>query len=58
MIFFPQMKPENMKVWNALGLTATNGAVVMSFDILEVALDLARSQSAALKSTAANEGGE
>ncbi len=48
----------NMKVWNALGLTATNGAVIMSLDLFERALEMARAQRIALKSTAAKEGGE
>lgn len=35
---------KNRGVWNALGLVSTNGTVVMSLELFERALQLAREQ--------------
>jgi hypothetical protein len=48
--------PRTKTIWNRLGLTSTNGAVIMSMEVFEKALDLARKQS--LTSRADKEGGE
>lgn len=47
--------PRTKTIWNRLGLTSTNGAVIMSMEVFEKALDLARKQ--ALTTPSDKEGG-
>lgn len=39
------MDPKNQTIWNSLGLLETNGTVILSMDMFERVLDLARLQS-------------
>lgn len=36
--------PNTKTIWNALGLTSTNGTVIMSMELFERALEMARLQ--------------
>lgn len=50
------LDPRTKTIWNSLGLISTNGAVIMSMEGFEKALDLARKQATAAPSD--KEGGE